>query len=47
MGKMIESLNEIKLKEINDYLRNKSPKAIIEWALFIAERPIVTTNFKP
>ena len=47
MGEMIESLNEKKLKELNDYLRNKSPKAIIEWALFIAERPIVTTNFKP
>lgn len=32
---------------INEQLRSKSPEAIVQWALSIAKRPIVTTNFRP
>jgi len=35
------------LSTINRQLRSRSPEAIIEWALSIAKRPIVTTNFRP
>ena len=37
----------IDLKEINKQLQNKTPKEIIEWALSIASKPIITTNFRP
>ena len=33
--------------EINKDLRSKTPKQIIEWALTVAENPVVTTNFRP
>jgi phosphoadenosine phosphosulfate reductase len=35
------------LEEINKELQNKSPEEIINWALTIAHKPIVTTNFRP
>lgn len=35
------------IDNINTELRNKSPKEIVEWALSIAKKPIVTTNFRP
>ena len=35
------------LTEINKELRDQSPQEIIRWALGIAKRPIVTTNFRP
>ncbi|MGS2738632.1 phosphoadenosine phosphosulfate reductase domain-containing protein [Sinomicrobium sp. M5D2P17] len=35
------------LKKINEYLKDKSPKEIVEWALETANRPVVTTNFRP
>ncbi|MBC9795607.1 phosphoadenosine phosphosulfate reductase family protein [Sinomicrobium weinanense] len=35
------------LKKINDFLRDKSPGEIVEWALETANRPVVTTNFRP
>ena len=35
------------LEEINTRLASKSPDEIIQWALGIAERPILTTNFRP
>ncbi|MGG8496499.1 phosphoadenosine phosphosulfate reductase family protein [Tenacibaculum sp. TC6] len=37
----------IDLKKINEQLQNKTPKEIIEWALSIASKPIITTNFRP
>lgn len=35
------------IEEINSSLRGKSPKEIIEWAISVAEKPVVTTNFRP
>ncbi|UGU14587.1 phosphoadenosine phosphosulfate reductase family protein [Sinomicrobium kalidii] len=35
------------LSKINDYLKDKSPKEIVEWAIETANRPVVTTNFRP
>lgn len=35
------------LKKINGYLKDKSPEEIVEWALETANRPVVTTNFRP
>jgi len=35
------------LEEINKELQNKSPEEIINWAITIAHKPIVTTNFRP
>ena len=37
----------INLEEINKELRDKSPKEIIQWALSIAKKPLITTNFRP
>ena len=33
--------------EYNEYLRGKTPQEITNWAINIAEKPIVTTNFRP
>ncbi|TXD47795.1 phosphoadenosine phosphosulfate reductase family protein [Polaribacter sp. IC073] len=35
------------LEEINKELRDKSPKEIISWAISIADKAAVTTNFRP
>ena len=35
------------IKAINNQLRNATPEAIVAWALSIAKKPIVTTNFRP
>ncbi|MBL4861594.1 MAG: phosphoadenosine phosphosulfate reductase family protein [Crocinitomicaceae bacterium] len=35
------------LVEINNRLKDKTPKEIIQWALSVAKRPIVTRNFRP
>lgn len=35
------------IEETNHKLQNASPKEIIQWALSIAKRPVVTTNFRP
>jgi len=35
------------ISEYNKVLRDKSPDKIVEWALAIAHRPILTTNFGP
>lgn len=37
----------MKLEEHNEAFRNSSPKEIISWALSIANKPIITTNFGP
>lgn len=37
----------IALDHYNDILRVKSPEHIIQWALSMAERPIITSNFRP
>lgn len=35
------------LQEVNKELRDKSPQEIVRWALWMAIRPVVTTNFRP
>lgn len=42
MGKV-----KMNIEEINNSLKNKSPEAIVKWALGIAKKPVVTTNFRP
>ena len=32
---------------INEQLKNKSPQEIVAWALSIASKPVITTNFRP
>lgn len=44
MGKEMRDLN---LDKINEELRDKSPEQIIKWAIGIAKKPLVTTNFRP
>jgi phosphoadenosine phosphosulfate reductase len=44
MGKKMKNLN---LEQINIDLQDKSPEQIISWALSIARKPVVTTNFRP
>ena len=43
MGKIVQ----MNLEEINKQLQDKSPEEIISWAISIAQKPIVTTNFRP
>jgi phosphoadenosine phosphosulfate reductase len=38
---------EAKLQEINDSLRGKTPQEIVAWALEVAKKPLITTNFRP
>ena len=35
------------LETINSQLSAKSPEAIVAWALSVAKRPVITTNFRP
>ena len=44
MGKAMKNLN---IAQINIDLRDKSPEQIIAWAISIADKPVVTTNFRP
>lgn len=37
----------INLERINSELKRKSPVQIVEWAISIANKPVVTTNFRP
>lgn len=37
----------IDLKQVNEQLATKTPKEIVEWALSVATKPVVTTNFRP
>jgi phosphoadenosine phosphosulfate reductase len=40
-------MKQINIEQINEDLKNKSPKGIIKWALSVAKNPVVTTNFRP
>jgi len=35
------------LEKINNDLREKTPQEVVNWALSVAERPLITTNFRP
>lgn len=41
------NLRKMNLEVINKELKDKSPEEIVAWALSIAQKPIVTTNFRP
>ena len=41
------SLETISLEEINQELRHATPQEIVQWAVSIAQKPVVTTNFRP
>lgn len=43
MGKIMN----LDLDKINKDLQDKSPAEIITWAVSIAEKPVITTNFRP
>jgi phosphoadenosine phosphosulfate reductase len=43
MGK-IENIN---LEQVNKELASRSPNQIIAWAVSIAKKPLITTNFRP
>ena len=45
--KMNEKLNHIDIAKANAYLKDKGPLEIIDWALNVGQRPILTTNFGP
>ena len=47
MKKPVIEFTQEALQEYNVYLRNKSPQEIADWAISIAERPVITTNFRP
>lgn len=38
---------EIAIEQINLQLKNASPQEIIQWGLSVADKPLVTTNFRP
>jgi len=40
-------MKNLNIEEINRELQHKTPNQIIGWALSIAKRPLVTTNFRP
>ncbi|CAL2075278.1 Phosphoadenylyl-sulfate reductase (thioredoxin) [Tenacibaculum sp. 190524A02b] len=46
MGQKI-SLVKMNLVEVNEQLKGKTPQEIVKWALSIAKKPVVTTNFRP
>ena len=43
MGK----ITKLDIHKVNSDLKDKSPLNIIEWAISIADNPVVTTNFRP
>ena len=48
MGKIMEqTIENINIEEINASLKDKSPQEIISWAISIAKKPLITTNFRP
>ena len=38
---------EINIEKINGKLRELTPKQVVEWALSVSVKPVVTTNFRP
>ena len=38
---------EITIEQINCKFKNARPQEIIQWALSVAKKPVVTTNFRP
>ncbi len=38
---------EITIEQLNRKFKNASPQEIIQWALSVAQKPVVTTNYRP
>lgn len=48
MGKIMAlKYNDEQIAQFNIELANKTPKEIVEWAISIANKPVITTNFRP
>ncbi len=37
----------VNIEEVNEKLSGKSPEEIVKWAIEVAKKPVVTTNFRP
>lgn len=46
MGKKMNTI-EITIDQLNKKFKNANPQEIIQWALSVATKPVVTTNFRP
>jgi len=44
MGQIMMNVN---IEEVNKELAGKSPEEIVKWALSVAQKPVITTNFRP
>ncbi len=44
---MSKSYSPADIARLNDGLRKKTPREIVGWAIEVAEKPVVTTNFRP
>ncbi len=44
---MKTATTQINIDDLNESLKNKTSVEIIEWAISIAKKPVVTTNFRP
>lgn len=40
-------MNELDLEQLNQRFRHETPKAIVQFGLGLAKKPIITTNFRP
>ena len=40
-------MNELNLEELNQRFRHEPPESIIRYALGLARKPVITTNFRP
>lgn len=38
---------QLDIQKVNNNLKDKSPREIIQWAISFANNPVVTTNFRP
>ena len=43
----MKTLKHINIEAVNADLQSKTPSEIISWALSVAQKPVVTTNFRP
>ncbi|CAM1343883.1 phosphoadenosine phosphosulfate reductase domain-containing protein [Tenacibaculum amylolyticum] len=41
------SLETLDITKINTELKSKTPEEIVKWALSVAQKPVITTNFRP
>ena len=44
MGQVMLNIN---IEQVNKELAGKSPEEIVQWAISVANKPVITTNFRP